>query len=58
MTTNDAIAESKLLGKRHPTSSEVGMLDGLLKKAELLGFTENEIGILRHHYERSPNIII
>ena len=58
MIVNEAIVESKLLGKRHPNSNEFEMLETLLKKASMLGFTENEIMILRHQYERSPNRII
>lgn len=58
MTVIEAVAESKLLGKRHPTSSEFGMLETLLKKARLLGFSESEIIALRHQYGRNPNIII
>jgi len=58
MIVNEAIAESKLLGKRLPASSEAGMLETLLTKAKLLGFSENEILVLRHQYERSSNRII
>ncbi|PCI05218.1 MAG: hypothetical protein COB78_00965 [Hyphomicrobiales bacterium] len=53
MKKNEAINDFESMGKRHRASVEITMLEVLLQKARLLGFSEPEIAKLRHQYGHS-----